>query len=54
MKFIKYNLQEIRNTIDKAEDAGGLKEWYYPEAIAKLLFNQAVDKITKEMKDDSN
>lgn len=45
--MIKYNLTEIKRVIDDAENANGLKEWYYPEAIAKLLFNQAIDALEK-------
>lgn len=44
----KYNLEDIYNRLEEAEDAAGLKEWYYPEVIAKLLFNDALDKSMKK------
>jgi len=44
----KYNLKEIKEVLDRAEHGGGLKGWYYPEVIAKLLFNEALDKQIKE------
>lgn len=45
----KYKLSEIKEILDRADSSLGLKEWYYLEVIAKLLFNQALDLEINEM-----
>lgn len=50
MKIKEYTLKEIKEILDKAEDSAGLKEWYYPEVIAKLLFNQELRKQMRKKK----
>lgn len=50
---MKYSIKEIKELIGSGDNAHGLKQWIYPEAIAKTLYNilEILEDAKKEAKE---